>query len=424
MRRGILPTIAVSVLWALVIVVGAVLTVQRYRAALEGANGADLGVFVQAAADVRAGRSPWTQPAYVYSPLLAWMLTPFPSLAAAAPVWAGVSLAACWATVAAVVATFWRMLRPWQRPALALLGVATILYDQVLDYELFLGQIDTLVLLATALTVLLSSLRLPVSAGVALAVGALLKTWPLALALWGLRRGAVHRARGLIGLAGAIVLVVLVELVVGGPAELGRWAGNTVALSQQPLLAYSVWGVDRFLFSANPAMPPIADAPVVGAVISIALALVVIALAVIVLRRPGSASLAMWNLGGVVVLLLPVSHLSYRFLMLPLLWVWAVHAVRTRRVGAIVAAGAMVLFWLLTFRTPWLDPRHSGNDLQLAALIVGAVAALAVSVVVAARGDRDGTFAEVPLRAADPEAVTASSRRPGSRRGTPSPARG
>lgn len=388
----------VLVLWALAIGVGLVLTVQRYREALEGATGDDLRVFVQAAADARAGRSPYDSATYVYSPFVAWILTPLPSLAAAVGVWAAVSLAACWATVAAVTATFWRMLAGWRRPVFAGLALSALLFNHAMETELWLGQVDTLVLLLTASTVLLSSLRLPVATGAAIALDAIVKSWPGASVLWLLRRGAPHRWRGLGAFAVGLVVFAGVVGIVGGPQQLAEWAARTTSSTQQPLLAYSVWGLGRFLFSHNGVMPPVLDAPIAGAVLSWTLAAVVLVLVVITLRRPGSASLSMWNLMAAIVLLLPVSHLAYRILLVPLVVTWVAHVLRSPRPRTIVAAVAMAVVWTVTFRTPVLDARHSDDRLVFAAIVLVAIVGLAASVLIAASGDRAGLYAEPALR--------------------------
>ncbi|GAA1999702.1 glycosyltransferase family 87 protein [Microbacterium ulmi] len=373
------------VLWGIAIAIGLVLSYQRYRDAIAGDTGIDLGTFLEASAHVREGGSVYDAPAYVYLPFIAWALLPFSSVAEAVGPWTIASLLACWGAVAAVTATLWGSLRPWQRPVVAGVGIFTSLYSTVISLEFWLGQNDTFILLTTALAVLFASLRQSALSGVVLGIGAALKTWPAGMGLWLLRRGAPHRWRSLIAAISTGLVAILVVVIVAGPQTLGEWIARTQDFSEQQLLAYSVWGVGRHLFADSGVVDPLVDAPLLGTVVAWALALAVCAALVVALLRPGTDSLAMWNVASALVLLLPVSHLWYRLLMLPLVWVWIAYAMRRPKDPWIVSAAVVsVVFWLSTFRLPALDNQDAGAPTQYIAIMVVAFLTLGVSVAAAA----------------------------------------
>lgn len=381
----------VVLMWIAVVALGLALSVQRFRDALDSEIGTDLGIFVSAAGHVREGESPLLEPRYVYSPLLAAVLVPFRSLDEAMGPWAAISIAACWGAVAAVVATYWGRLSSWQRPVLAGVALFSVLYSYVLADELWLGQVDTIVLLFTAIAVLLGSRGHQASSGMTLIVGAVLKTWPIGLAAWSLRRGVPHRARLFAGMLAAGVTALALVLIAFGPKFFSDWVERTLSLSEQPLVAYSAWGAGRDLFAESPQIDlitPLLAAPMLGTAVSVILAGWVIVLAIVVLRRPGDDSLSMWNLAGALLLLIPVSHLNYQLLMLPLLWVWIAHVMTCpRRTAAILALCSMGFYWFVVFRSQPLETRTSDATLQYLAIIVTTLVALTISVWAAAALD-------------------------------------
>lgn len=381
-----------AALWVGTVVLGLVLSYQRYREGVAGVAGIDLGTYLEASLSARAGGSVYDALAYVYLPFTAWMMLPFSTVAEAIGPWTIASLVACWGAVAAVTATLWRSLRPWQRPVLAGIGLVTTLYSVVLSIELWLGQNDAFVLLTTALAVLLASLRLGAPSGVAVAIGAALKSWPAAFGLWLLRRDAPRRWRSVIAAAATGVVALAIVAIVAGPATIGEWIARTQELSEQQLVAYSVWGMGRHLFGDSGVMQPIVDSPALGTVVAWLLAAAVCGAIVVVLVRPGSDSLAMWNIAAAVVLLLPVSHLAYRLFMLPLVWVWAAQAMRRPKdPWVLAAAGVSIVFWVAAFRLPAIDSMNAGSPSQYVSIMLLSLVTLGVSV--AAAAVRDGTSA-------------------------------
>ncbi|MET0302541.1 MAG: glycosyltransferase family 87 protein [Microbacteriaceae bacterium] len=376
-------------LWAAVVAGGLVLSFQRFADAVDGDMGTDLGTFVHAAELLRSGESIYLEKAYVYSPFVAWMLAPFGTLDQAAGPWTALSIAFCWLAVAAVVATLWKTLRPWQRPVVAGAGLVTILWNYVLVLHLWLGQTDTLVLALLALGVFFASRRWAIASGIAVALTGIVKTWPAGFLLWFLRRDAPRRWWSLVAAATSWVVLLLLTLIFMGPRTFVDWIDRTLELSEQQLVAYSVFGLGRHLFTDNEIMEPLLVAPALGTAVGVALAAGIIALIVLVLRRPSGDSLSMWNLAGALVLLIPVSHIDYRLLVLPLLWVWLATALAERDPRAWAMTAVMALFWIVTFRIQPVDSMQAqGSSGHYVATMAIAVVALTASVLVAARRDR------------------------------------
>lgn len=384
-----------AALWAAVFIVGAYLTYARFMDAVTSDIGTDLGVFFEASRHAARGESVYLEPKYVYSPLVAWALLPFADFTALVWSWTALSLLACWGAVAAVVGVLWRRLAPWQRPVIASVGIVTLLFNNVTSVYLWFGQTDTLVLFFAATAVFLSGRGRHAASGATLALNGIMKTWPGGLTLWYLRRGAPHRWRSLATAAGTLAVFVLVVIVVSGPQTIADWIERTFAFSSQPLVAYSVWGLGKQAFSDSGVMTPLWDAPVAGAILSWVLALVVIALLVVALRRPGSDSLAMWHVASALVLLIPVSHVSYRLLMLPLLWVWTAYALSdARRLPAVAMAVLLAGFWVVTFRGQTLDNRFAADSGYYVLVMLSALVVFAASVLVgAARPAQQDSYA-------------------------------
>ena len=383
-------------MWIAVAAVAVFLSLQRYRDAVGSDIGTDLRTFVAAADHIRHGRSPYTEYGYVYSPFVAWLLLPFPDFDAAVGPWTAASIASLWGAVAAVTATFWHALSWWQRPLLAGVGLVTALYSPLLSLDLWLGQTDPFLPLVAALAVFFASRNRQVASGVSLAMGAIIKSWPVGLGLWMFRRGVAHRARLIVATVTTGAALLLLTLVVHGPGIFTEWIDRTLTLSEQDLVAYSVWGFGRHLFTQSPALAPLLVAPALGTAVSWLLAAVVVALIVIALRRPGDDALSMWNIATGVVLLIPVCHLWYFLLALPLLWTWVAHALKgTRRAESLVAVAMLAVWWVIVFRLPPLDNQFGQSTPQYIAVVLSSVAALAVSVTMSARLDRRTRVPEI-----------------------------
>lgn len=381
-------TVLSVVMWIAVVLIGAYISVQRFQDAVGSDIGTDLRTFVAAAEHIREGRSPYTEFGYVYSPLVAWVLLPFEDFDAAVGPWTAASILSLWGAVAAITATFWRVLSWWQRPVLAGIAIVSALYSALLSLDLWLGQTDTFLPLVASLAVFFASRNRQIASGVSLAFGAIIKSWPVGLGLWMFRRGVQHRARLIGATLGTGVAFLLIALIVHGPGIFGEWIDRTLVLSEQDLVAYSVWGAGRHLFTQSAALAPLFVAPVVATAVSWLLAAAVIALIVVALRRPGDDALSMFNIALAVVLLIPVCHLWYFVLALPLLWVWIAHAMKgTRRLESLIAVGVLAVWWVIVFRLPPLDNQFGESTLQYIAVVFSSLLALGVSVALAALAD-------------------------------------
>jgi len=384
-----------AALWAIVVIAGAYLTYARFMDAVTSDIGTDLGVFFEASRHAAQGESVYLEPKYVYSPLVAWALLPLTDFTTVVWVWTALSLLACWGAVASVVAVLWRRLSAWQRPVVAGVAIITLLFNNVTSVYLWFGQTDTLVLFFAAFAVLMSARGWYAASGATLAVNGIMKTWPGGLALWYLRRGAPHRWRSLLTAAATALAFALIVVVISGPQTIVSWVERTLAFSSQPLVAYSVWGFGKQVFSDSGVMTPLWNAPILGTTVAWVLALAVIGLLVFALMRPGSDSLAMWHVASALVLLIPVSHVSYRLLMLPLLWVWTAYALSDRRRWpAVVMALVLACFWVITFRGQTLDNRFAADSTYYVVVMVSALVVFAASVIVGAARDSSARTSE------------------------------
>lgn len=339
-----------AALWALTGIAAVILVAAEWRSATESGSGTDLGYFLDAARRVIHQESIYGASGYVYSPLIAWVLAPFATSSAVSTWWAGVVLAGCVIAIVAMMIVLWRVVESWQRPLLALVMVVTMLGDAVLDTELKLGQVDTIVLAVVAVSLLLQRARRPVVSGAVLALAALIKTWPILFALWFLGKGANGRWRAIAGFAGAVLIFLVIVLVVDGPQGYASWFGRTHSMSSQHFAVWSALGVGRELFTVTGDFIPIADLPALATVIGLGLGAYVILVLALVIWRPGDAILSLWNVVMACVLLLPVSHLQYFLLFVPLLWAWAAYAIRDRWRGpALIAVIAMAARWVALY---------------------------------------------------------------------------
>lgn len=381
--------------WAVVAAVAGVLVAQRHADAVASGLGMDLEFFLDAAALARAGEDPYDAEGYTYTPLLAWLLMPLAGSDAAMPVWTAATLASGALGIILVVLAVRGRLGGWRTPAVAAIAAVTLLYNPMLSIELFLGQAQ-LPLLALIAAAVLAGDRAPALSGVLLGLGALLKTWPVVLIAWFLRAGQVRPARAVLGALATVGAFLAITAVVLGPQGLGRLVERTLGLSEQPLDLFSVWFFARQGVAGTDEPVPLGEAPVFGLLLSVVLALGVAALVLLVLRRPGDRSLAMWNLVGATTLLLPVSHPFYLLLVLPLLWVWVAVALDPRSPGgrrdAAVAVAVLAAWWVVVFRLPIDDAGW-----RQFATVTATLVAIAVSGILAARlGSAVGATAGSP----------------------------
>jgi hypothetical protein len=370
--------------WAGVAVITVVLVQQRYVAAIADGGGTDLAIFLRGADHASSGNDVYDEPAYTYSPLLAWILVPIAGNAFAVEIWTAFCLACGLAAIALVVLTLRDRLPGWRAPVVAGVGVVTLYFSHVATIELFLGQVQ-FPLLALAAAAVFVGRRRPIVSGILLAVAALLKTWPAMLLLWLARRGQPGRWWGFAGAAATGALFLVAWWAIGGFDGPGRLVERTLHLREQRMGLYSVWYFAREGVPGADDPLAMADAPILGQVTSWVLAAAVVAGIVLVLRRPGDPSLAMWNLAGATILLLPDSHPFYRVLLLPALWVWlAIVLSSRRRREPLIVVAVLAAWWIVAFRNEiWQDGWVQFAEVAMTVLAFG------TSVIFAARLPQD-----------------------------------
>ena len=305
------------------------------------------------------------------------------------PLWISCQLAFSLVAIAALTAALWRDLqRPYQPPVF--IGFAAIIfyYNWPITLELWLGQCDMLVLASLALAAWLAVTSKPQWSGIALAVAALIKTLPGTDILWLFRRHCPSRLRTLTLtlITGCAALVS--TLVVFGPPEILRWINATFAAREQPLVSFSVWGLGRHLFTETINMEPLANSGVAAWVITILALGVVTTLLIVVLIWPGDSRLSLWHVACCTTLLLPIAHLEYYLLVLPIVLIWFARVInRSSRNALSVAMFLLTLcWWYVTFRHIW--PGNTGSTISTAgfvAIMTSTLVCISCSVVIEAR---------------------------------------
>lgn len=353
-------TPVVVALWGLALAVTAVLVHQRYTAAVSGGTGGDFEIYLGAAREVAAGHSAYVGDggAYVYPPTLALVLAPFTHLASMRVfrVWTLMELLSLVAAVACFVAIQAPGLRRWQPPVLFGFCAVTVLHFWPLTLGLFLGQADAFVLVALMASAWAAARDRPVLRGVGIGVAALLKAWPGAVVVSAVQRGAGRRVRVLVGCLGTVLVAPVIATMFGGVSGLGAFVRNVVAGRSQHLVSDSVWGVPAMLFTHSGLARPLTVSPALHVLLTVLLVAWVVTLLVLTLRTPGDPVLCTWNVTFCLVLLLPVSHLTYAIYGLPVLWVWASRLLRSGRPdGVTVGVTAVLLLWWVVLTKAWSD---------------------------------------------------------------------
>lgn len=325
---------------------------QRYAAAAGDPQPDFGGFFLPAARSIVAGESPYLVSGYFYSPLVALLLTPFASSDAAVPAWTVMRIAA--GIVACVVAAFactprGNLLRTGM---LALLALVTLLWSVPTSLDLWAGQVELLVLLVLVTAALAETRGWKFTAGFALGLAAVVKTWPALFTVWLLRAGWRSRARQWVGVAAAALVAIALAALTGGSEAVIDMIRAPFTGAEQPLLAAnSVWGLPRVLFSDSPMAEPIIESPALRIVTTVILVVWVAALGVVALVRPGPPVISLFNVTFLVILLLPVSHYFYVIYALPALWWWAARVIeKPRSAIAWAVLSVLALWWIAVFR--------------------------------------------------------------------------
>lgn len=353
-------------LWFIAIAGALVFAYRRYRL-LEGATptgslgiGGDFYQFLNAARLIAAGHSPYGLATiqqgfgYVYTPLVALVLLPFCHAAVANVwhVWTAASLVSLIIFCALITTGEARRLQAWQRPLFFGFTLFTAFEFAPTTFELTNGQVDVFVLVAFAAAILAAETGWTATSGALIGASALIKTWPGGAALVMLRRGYTERRRTLTALMAALLIAPILALAIGGRSGLVDLIRVTFNSHSQGLPSLSVWGEPRLLFSSSGLARPVFVSSPVQDIATLVFVMWVLGLLFLTLRWSDSPALSFWNVVGCVVLLLPVSHLTYTFYLLPILWIWVARLITTTRPRglALVIPGLAIFWWIISFR--------------------------------------------------------------------------
>jgi hypothetical protein len=351
LRRVLDLPLVIGALWAAALAVAALLAYQRYLNATVSPT--DFGIFFRAGRAVAHGHSPYSASGYVYPPLVALVLAPFSHLPELSVfrVWLIVSIACLGVTAACVVWMEARRLSRWQLPVLFGFCSVTAFHFWPLVIELPDGQSDVFTL--TVLTVSYVTLirGRAVASGIMVGIAGLIKGWPALVALVFLQRGRPRRRQSLVAFVVVLAVAPITALLVVGASGPANMVSAIVDARSQPRLAsYSVWGIPHLSFSHTLIGHPLIVSPVLVVVATVVLLAWVVALVALTLRQAHpDPSIPFWNVVFCVILLLPVSHLTYTMYALPVLWLWSARAARTSRVVSAdsVVLAVLFLWWLV-----------------------------------------------------------------------------
>jgi uncharacterized membrane protein len=265
--------------------------------------------------------------------------------------WVFLSLAGMGLVAGAVVWSESRRLLRWQAPVLFGFCAVTALHFWPLVIEVPDGQSDVLTLAVLAGGYLSLTRGRAALAGGLIGLAGLLKGWPAAVALVFAQRGGRRRARGAIAWACVLATAPILALAVGGLSGPHSMLSAILDARSQPGLAsYSVWGIPRLTFSHTSIGHPLLASTGLQVLTTIVLlAWVVMLLFLILHQEHPDPSLPFWNVIFCIVLLLPISHLTYTLYVLPVLWLWTSRVLRSPRlvsVDSIVCAVTFV-WWLV-----------------------------------------------------------------------------
>lgn len=341
----------VGLLWVIVLAVAAFLAFQRYRDAT--VFPADFGIFFRAGQAVAAGHSPYSVSGFVYPPFLAVVLAPF-SHVGVLEVFRGWLVLSLACVGLAIVCVLWVEVRPcprWLTPLLFGFFAVTAFHFWPLVIELPDGQSDTLVLAVLSLAYVAISRGRSVTSAVLVALAALIKGWPVLIGVVFLQSRLTRRVQSLVAFAVVLLVAPILAVVVdGAPGPRAMISAIAVARSQPRLASYSVWGIPRLTFATTRIGHPLVLSPLLTVISTVVLLGWVVGILVLGLRHAEcDRGLTFWNVVFCVVLLLPISHLTYTMLALPVLWIWSVRATRSRQwVTVETVVFAVLLVWWLT----------------------------------------------------------------------------
>ncbi|NNN02296.1 MAG: DUF2029 domain-containing protein, partial [Acidimicrobiaceae bacterium] len=370
-------------LWVLAILGTAGLAYERYHLnawAVPGdfrSRGDDFWIFFHAAYLISHGHTPYNfgfglhGDGYVYSPLVALVIWPFLHLGVSAVwhLWLVASIAALLGAVVLVMKNEGPFERDWRAPVLFGFMVGSMLRFMPTDLIFNNGNSDALVLVLMAFAVWSFEKGRSSAGGVFMSLGGVVKTWPWGIALVLARRDFPQRRKTFVAFVVTAVVAPVLALIIGGTSELASWIRVTLHASSQKLISCSVWGAPQALFSRSGlAHPYFVSAPLRWAC-TVILAAWVFALLAMCLRWSDSFRLGFWNILGILLLLLPVSHSDNTMYLVPILWIWAARALANNRLrsSTTMVFAALALWWLVLFPTAFFNwlPSAAAIDVEV-----------------------------------------------------------
>jgi hypothetical protein len=350
-----------AVLWigATVVVVAA--SWMRLRTSLVGDNaGHDFWTYyVAAARALTEDGTPYAVTGYVYSPLVALVVSA--TLHSGDPL-AWWNLMGVASGVVAVVATcriFKDELTTWRAPVFVTVGALLLFWTWPVTLELFYGQSDLIVLAFFSVALLAGRRGRAATFGALIGMAGLVKTWPLFALVWVFRRAGSGRGRAVAAAAAVLVGGVIVFVSVAGPSFPSDWYQATRGNSVQPYLSYSAFGVGRDLFGQGTQVEPFIVSSWLRWTVTAVLGLWALVLGMLALVRPRDERLAFWHVIGCGLLVLPVSHWFYLIFLVPVAWIYVVRLLSDRLTPGLIGTALVVgVWWLLAFRT--LDQGRGG----------------------------------------------------------------
>jgi hypothetical protein len=350
----------------------AYLVVQRYRGAigidpLQHGNNVDFRSFFRAAQDVADGRSPYSGlNGYTYFATLALILSPttHANPVTVLKVWTVLGLCAYLASVSLIV---WelrdRLGAAWEVALLFIVSAGIGLHAWPVVYEFFLGNDDLFVLLLVVVAAIAWRANRPVLFGVVVGTMCLIKIWPVIVLVVVLQAGVNARRRiaAVAAAGGIVVLGLLSDLIPAGVREFTGFRSAIHASETLRLVSDSVSGIPKVLFSDTGLARPLTVSGGLQYLLTALLAAWVIGLLVVALLGQREPILCTFNVVLFAVLVVPVSHMCYTLLALPVVWFWLANARvvldrryrQSRQIAGMAAVALSVVGWILVNSKAW-----------------------------------------------------------------------
>ncbi len=332
-----------------------------------GGTGWDFGVFRYTASLMRGGASPYSYHGYVYTPLVAVLTVPTTYLSAitAWHLWTAIEFAIVGATVVIFTVTELPGRVTWRTIALFGFAAVTATYFFPISRVITLGQVDTLTMLMVICGAWMQSRARAGRAGVFLGLAVIVKVWPILFGLALLQRGLPQRRRTFIGFAITVACAPILMMIFGGLSGPKMFFDNIMFSPEnnQYLVSHSAWGTARLLFTATGLANPILISPTAYLATGVIATLIICGLILLAIRTPGDRNLCLWNIAGCSILLLPMAHVAYTVLFLPIVWIWGARvldpATRSKLSWAVFAV--CIAYWVLQTQS-WQDDQFNPND--------------------------------------------------------------